>query len=207
MSIINTPTINGGGGTSDAFIRTYWYTAVSSGTSGTITPPTGGSVVSGQWPDGADLLTSEAGTDGKPNWVTPTEADGTPVTASLGEGDTWTLSGIPGEYPLCIVFCYRVSLEYFNDGYYLNEIETERIGSEFTVETFTIDAGIALNKYVTLLHKPSAINVELDVSGAPDQIRGVDFSVDAVTKRVSWDSLGLDGLLSVDDVITISYNY
>jgi len=91
-------------------VKAYWYEQITSGTSGTVSPPQGSSIVLDQWAEGVDALASEQGADGRPNWETPTEADGTLVTAALDEDGNWTLSGTPSSYPVTIIYAYSINL-------------------------------------------------------------------------------------------------
>ena len=60
------------------------------------------------------------------------------------------------------------------------------------------------NKYVTLTSMPTTpSDVVLMVTDAPSQFYGVDFSVSGT--QLTWSGLGLDGVLSVGDTLTISY--
>ena len=193
--------------THEIYVKAYWYEPIASGTNGTLTPPTDGVLAFDQWPDGVDALASEAGTNGKPNWNTPTQTDGTPVTATLDPGGAWQLSAVPAEYPLCIVFCYRIKIKDFNDAYSLDEMEPDTPGRTSACRTVTLSPADCTNKYVTLAHTPNPDSVELDVAGAPDQILNVDYAVDPETRRVTWNELGLDGLLAAGDIVTVTYTY
>ena len=73
------------------------------------------------------------------------------------------------------------------------------------VQTFDLTATDISNKYVTLAAAPaSAGRVVVEVKGAPGQHYGADFTVSG--SQVSWNGLGLDGLLDADDYLTISYD-
>lgn len=75
-------------------------------------------------------------------------------------------------------------------------------------ENFTLTAWHVANKYMVLLKVPVApAETELTVIGGPDQQYGVDFVItsDDGGKRLTWDGLGLDGILADGDVLQISY--
>ena len=81
--------------------------------------------------------------------------------------------------------------------------------AEYTTERFTLDPTDITNKYIVLTNVPlDASLVRLVVIDGIEQDNGVDFqmTVDDGNKRLSWDSLGLDGLLENGDKIIVSYN-
>ena len=73
------------------------------------------------------------------------------------------------------------------------------------VELRTISSGEAAAKQLTLGATPATPNYTvLEISGAPSQFYGVDFAVSGAI--LSWSGLGLDGILSSGDQLTIIYN-
>lgn len=73
------------------------------------------------------------------------------------------------------------------------------------VQTFDLTSTDITNKYVTLAATPaSAGRVVVEVKGAPGQYYGADFTVSG--NQVSWNGLGLDGILDAEDYLTISYD-
>lgn len=114
-----------GGGGGDVYVRVYWFESIASGSSGTLSPPSGGTIVLDQWPEGVDALAVELDASGKPTWQTPAEDDGTPVTATLDASGNWTLSGAPASYPVGIIFCYRTTVEDLDDSKTIAEVELE----------------------------------------------------------------------------------
>lgn len=75
------------------------------------------------------------------------------------------------------------------------------------VEHHTLVAQDLTNKYVTLGFPVSAVNeVSLAIATGPQQIAGTDFEIDNInTDRLTWDSLGLDGLLEAGDTLVVVY--
>jgi len=87
-----------------------------------------------------------------------------------------------------------------------NEIEIEATAGGVTenVEQITLDAGHIAAKEVTLANAPLvAANVKLNIVGGIRQQYGVDFVVSG--SDLSWNSLGLDGLLEVGDILIVDY--
>lgn len=76
----------------------------------------------------------------------------------------------------------------------------------FKVEYRTISAGEATAKALSLAHSPVAVGeVMVDVIGGTAAFYSDDFIVSGST--LSWNGLGLDGLLAAGDKLRISYVY
>jgi hypothetical protein len=77
----------------------------------------------------------------------------------------------------------------------------------FVTEQFVLTGTDITNGYVLLASDPvSEGSVDLKVLGAGEQIKDVDWEVDSGDpNRISWTSLGLDGLLSSGDTLSIKY--
>jgi len=81
---------------------------------------------------------------------------------------------------------------------------TDNVNGRIT-EGFTCDATIIANKSVTLAATPAnAASTVLHVQGAPHQEYGSDFTVSGTT--LSWNGLGLDGLLEAGDKLRVVYD-
>jgi hypothetical protein len=84
-------------------------------------------------------------------------------------------------------------------------VESGSAASE-EVEYRTITSGEATAKTLTLSETPSdPTKVKVFAVGGPVQIYGVDFSV--VGDALTWNGLGLDGILDAGDVLVIIYNF
>lgn len=78
-------------------------------------------------------------------------------------------------------------------------------GSNLSAEQRTITALEETNKSLTLAQAPLVPNaVILQIQGAPTQIYGLDYTVSGTT--LSWNGLGLDGLLQENDEVSIIYS-
>jgi len=83
-------------------------------------------------------------------------------------------------------------------------------GDTVNTETRTVTITEATNKYLVLQYTPKYANqVSIEIEGAVGQFYGSDYTVtsDDGGKRLSWVGLGLDGLISMNDKITIIYVY
>lgn len=75
-------------------------------------------------------------------------------------------------------------------------------GSNYQSEFRTLTAPEAAAKEITLATTPTSL-VTLDIVGGCVQYLGLDYTVTGDV--LSWDGLGLDGLLSAGDMLVISY--
>ena len=91
--------------------------------------------------------------------------------------------------------------------YYLTEgapVSPPVTSGAFQVEYPEIDNTIFTNKQLTLSATPAVVTqVIVDVIGGSSQRYGVDYSVSGTT--LSWNTLGLDGILNEGDFLRITY--
>ena len=75
------------------------------------------------------------------------------------------------------------------------------------IEQFSLTSLDISNMYVALTYQPiEPIDVDFSVKGAPFQNYGDDYKQDATfLKRITWEGLDLEGILSIDDKVTITY--
>lgn len=73
------------------------------------------------------------------------------------------------------------------------------------VNYITLDGTDITNKEITLVNTPeNASRVILDVISGTSQFFGIDYTVSGSV--LSWDTLGLDGILSIGDTLRIIYD-
>jgi len=122
----------------DKYVKASWFESISSGTSGSLSLPTGGAVVLNEWRAGIDALTTKMDT-GIPTFVSAEEADGTLITTTLDGDGNWALSGTPSAYPIGIVYVYKVKFIYYDSTYSLGEVEMS--AGPMTVDTLKVVSG------------------------------------------------------------------
>ena len=127
----------------DTYVRACWFEEIASGTSGTLTLPTGGGVVLNQWEGGVDALASKISSSW-PSFESPVNAGGTVITATLDTSGNWGLSDTPSSYPVAIIYVYRVKLVSFSDAYSMFEAELETNIQTLTEKTTPVDADLIL---------------------------------------------------------------
>lgn len=79
-------------------------------------------------------------------------------------------------------------------------------GATDIIDYYTVSSGNVTSKSVTLSQTPvSAAAVGLDIVGGTTQYYGVDYEVTGTT--LSWNGLGLDGLIEENDKLRAIYSY
>ena len=104
----------------DKYFRVPWYVEVASGTTGTITPPTGGTIVLNQWSGSVSAKSSTITVSEMPTGIPAKTAAGADITVTLSVTGAWALSGTPSSYPIAILYYYDVKLFNFNRAYSLS---------------------------------------------------------------------------------------
>jgi hypothetical protein len=145
----------------DKYVKATWFESIAAGTSGTLTPPEGGTILLDQWAAGVDALASvEAG--GIPGYESPSTAGGDIVTATLDASGNWSLSGTPSAYPVDIIFAYEVKLKDFDHDKSIGEVEII----------------------------PSAGSVNVDSSGFSGLLTGAEKDVQSALDRIDSEAVG-----------------
>jgi hypothetical protein len=123
------PIINAINDLENTNVNCTWFESVASGTSGTITPPTGGTILLDQWSAGVDVLVSGI-SSGVPDFKSVIDTEGAIITGTLDSAGAWTISGTPGDgYPISLIFLYRVALSDFNYAYCLESAVVEGVNT------------------------------------------------------------------------------
>jgi hypothetical protein len=164
------------------YVKSLWFELVNSGASGTLTPPSGGSIVLDQWAAGVDALASQ--TDGGiPNYISPFAADGSIITATLNSAGEWTLSGTPSAYPVAIIYVYKIALVRFDVDQSLGGIELIQ----------NINIGESINA------APSK-NIPIDA----DTLALIDSAASNALKKVTWANVKTTLKAYFDTVYTLA---
>ena len=88
---------------------------------------------------------------------------------------------------------------------YIDTVTGGSIGSEYKVDKRTLSALEISNKSITLDEIPTdTTDARMVVIGGIEQEYGIDFTI--AGDVLSWNGLGLDGLLAVGDKIVVIYN-
>lgn len=98
-------------------------------------------------------------------------------------------------------------LYYWNGSTWAYVIASDSSGStQYKPESvITLNGTDISNKFITLSEVPlNANKTRLFVESAPTQVYGIDFTVTGST--LSWNGLGLDGVLEIGERIFVTYN-
>ena len=96
----------------DQYELIQYYQSIPSGTSGTVTIPTGYTVELDRFGGGIDAILTQTGVDGRPiDEIVQTEA-GSTVTTTLNSGGNYYFSGTPSAYPVAIIFYLKGKTQY-----------------------------------------------------------------------------------------------
>lgn len=120
--------------------KVIYFAQVSSGTSGTITIPSGATIILGELPGNIDVLTSTL-SGGFPTDTSPITAGSVVVTATLDASGNYTLSGTPSAYPIALIYVLTIKAIDYNSLTTGNIIEyyqvTNNLGTVISVSGTT----------------------------------------------------------------------
>lgn len=94
-----------------------WYETVWTGTTGTIAPPTGGTVILNQWGGNVSAICSTMTPGQTPTGITARTSAGVDISVTISTTGRWALSGTPSAYPVAILYFYSVPLFNFDSAY------------------------------------------------------------------------------------------
>lgn len=210
----------------DYTFKAVWYYEVSSGTTGTVTRPAGGTILLDEFASGVDALCiGMSGVGGRPTWENVEESDGTVVVVSAFDtSGNFTLSGNPTSFPVAVVFTYSVMVKYYDTDFDFLEHEVpgtndhgdldgldDAADHEWAIRTngtrpFTGNQSLDGNDLTNIGDATASNFIGGNVTSGEDpghahtgaSISGIDISDD--TNLVAGGSLTLtDDTLSVDD--------
>ncbi len=188
------------------------YYEIVSGTSGTITPPTGATFNSDEFGNSGNSILSKINVANKPTFESPETVGGVVVTANLNTTTgAWTTSGTYTDPQVAIIYSLNVSNVYLSNLIYFYIIETVEINNP------------------SALTKQDDTNVTLTLTGTPNTalLQDVDIAVgwtgtladSRIASAAAWNAkvdptrninttgpLSGGGDLSADRTITTSMN-
>jgi hypothetical protein len=106
-------------------IITYFESV--SATTGTVTVPTGGTIMLDQFQGGVDAYVSTIANT-KPTGIFPETSGGVVVdVSSFTSGGAWTLSGTPSAYPVAIIYVFKIKAKDYSNVTLTNVLELEEV--------------------------------------------------------------------------------
>lgn len=107
----------------EANVYKITYYEIVSGTSGTLTVPTGATINEGEFGLSGNAILSKVNSSNKPTYESPTDALGANVTASLDLGGNWVTSGVYTDSQVALIYSLDIDgLDYHNlDNFYIIE--------------------------------------------------------------------------------------
>jgi len=129
----------------DAEYKITYYEIVS-GTSGTVTLPSGATINAGEFGDSGNSILSKINVSNKPTYETPKTSGGIVVTANLNPSDgTWVTSGTFTDASVALIYSIKIK------GINLQNLNYDRI-----IESVDINPGISYNGGDTNINSPSS---------------------------------------------------
>jgi len=89
----------------------YYYT-VTSGTTGTVSIPTGYTIEMDRFTNGIDAIVAKEGTDGRPTDAAVYTSLGVIISTTLAANGNYVFSGIPSGYNVCIIYYLKGKRKY-----------------------------------------------------------------------------------------------
>jgi hypothetical protein len=112
----------------------YYYT-VTSGTTGTVSIPTGYTIEMDRFTNGIDAIVAKEGTDGKPTDEAVYTSLGVIISTTLAANGAYVFSGIPSGYNVCIVYYLKGQRKYRNNLVFNNILGSTEYNPNPTIET------------------------------------------------------------------------
>lgn len=117
--------------------KVTYFTEISSDT-GTITKPTGSTILENQFPGGVDAYVSTI-SSGQPTGENPVTAAGALVdVTSFNTSGGYTLSGVPSAYPVALIYVIKIPAISWSNLTLANIIEDEDLNPEFLDNQFIL---------------------------------------------------------------------
>lgn len=101
-----------------------YYKAVTAGTEGTVTIPTGYTIELNRFAEGIDAVLTKEGTDSRPTDRAVYTTGGVIISTTLAANGTYTFSGTPSGYNVCIIYYLKGKRKYRENLSFDNIVET-----------------------------------------------------------------------------------
>jgi hypothetical protein len=169
----------------DKYVKATWFETINSGTSGTLTPPTGGTIMLDQWSAGVDCVTSTISGE-LPTYQSPLTAGGVIVTGTLDSLGNWSLSGTPSPYPVALIYVYKSKLTDFD--YTKTLLEEELLPQHNNLEGLNVGdyKHISAAQLVVLGNTSNTNTGDETQTTIKNKLGGASGEVDGYLKGTDW---------------------
>lgn len=143
------------------------YYEIVSGTSGSITIPTGATINEGEFGTSGNSILSKINVEDKPTYSSPLTSGNVVVTANLNIDGTWTASGTYTDAEVALVYSIDIkAIDYHNlDNFYI--INSERIdGTGGSGSGSVTSVGLTMPTAFTVSNSPITSSGDIAVTGA-----------------------------------------
>lgn len=177
----------------------YYYKADINNTAGTITIPTGATIVLDQFQGGADAFCSTI-VNGKQTLVFPVDSSGTPVdVATFNALGAYTLTGTPSAYPVALIYILKIKAKD-----QANLVEAD-IVEEYPIEELSQKANIAPRVDVLTSSTSYTLNLDAYDQASITALSG-NITINAPTGTVADGRVVLYRLLDNGTARTVTLN-
>jgi len=178
------------------------YYEVVSGTSGTLTVPSQGTINADEFGLSGNAILSKIDVNGKPTFESPVTSGGSPVTASLNVlTGAWVASAAYTDTNVALIYSIKINALYYDNLVYNNIIETVKV---------TADIGTTTLQSVTDAGNTTTNTIEtagyVKTGGTSSQFLKADGSVDSntyLTTQVNADWNAVSGAAQILNKPTI----
>jgi len=142
------------------------YYEIVSGTSGSLTIPTGATINEGEFGTSGNSILSKINVEDKPTYSSPLTSTNVVVTANLNIDGTWVASGIYTDAEVALVYSIDIkAVDYHNlDNFYI--INSERIDGTGGGSGSVTSVGLTMPTAFTVSNSPITSSGDIAVTGA-----------------------------------------
>lgn len=168
------------------------YELISTGTAGTVTKPTHGTILLDQYPAGGDCIVVQTdSTTQKPIEALVYDASGVLVEGTLDINGNYTLSGVPATYPVALVF--QVSLA---EMYKTLELSNDKILTEMRIP----NAGVTSHEDLSNINQAGTGVLNGHISDQAQTIAGAKTFSDTIIGSINGNADTVtNGVYTIDD--------
>lgn len=120
-----------------------YYEIINSGSSGAIIPPTGGSIVLDNFAGATDAIITTV-SNNKTTWQSAYDSNNVVIAATLDGNGNYNIVGTPLNYPICLIYFYKVKTKDFDYTKSIDEVIDLSQGDKYYKSPFNSALTIAI---------------------------------------------------------------